>query len=156
MDWKEEQVKRMTKQMQLVYIESELLNYYWHLAERDRYQRRIDDLERRYEERLNERRAGGGIIRLPDGSQEHSPWQIEWSGQLDELRKRRDIETMYLERVDKWMSVCTKSQESLIRRYVMIQQCRDPAESSDLLGYAADTLRQTKRRVLNKIFNEFF
>lgn len=156
MGWKEEQVKRMTKQMQLVYIESELMNYYWHLAERDRYQRRIDDLERRYEERLNERRAGGGIIRLPDGSQEHSPWQIEWSGQLDELRKRRDIETMYLERVDKWMSVCTKSQESLIRRYVMIQQCRDPAGSSDLLGYAADTLRQTKRRVLNKIFNEFF
>lgn len=156
MDWKEEQVKRMTKQMQLVYIESELMNYYWHLAERDRYQRRIDDLERRYEERLNERRAGGGIIRLPDGSQEHSPWQIEWSGQLDELRKHRDIETMYLERVDKWMSVCTKSQESLIRQYVMIQQCRDPAESSDLLGYAADTLRQTKRRVLNKIFNEFF
>ena len=83
--------------MQLNYIESELKNYYWHLSEWQRYGEQIRDLEVRYREELEHPSCSSSVIRMPEGSGSGSPWQIEWSGKLHELRKKQKVEEMYKE-----------------------------------------------------------
>lgn len=68
MDWKSERTRRLTRQMQLVYIESELKNYYWHLAEWQRYENQLQGLKKRYQEELEHPSCSSSIIRMPDGS----------------------------------------------------------------------------------------
>lgn len=68
MDWKKEQIRKLTKQMQLNYIESELKNYYWHLAEWQRYGEQIQELETRYREELEHPSCSSSVIRMPEGS----------------------------------------------------------------------------------------
>ena len=62
MDWKSEQTRRLTRQMQLVYIESELKNYYWHLAEWQRYENQLQGLKKRYQEELEHPSCSSSII----------------------------------------------------------------------------------------------
>lgn len=156
MDWKSERTRRLTRQMQLVYIESELKNYYWHLAEWQRYDEQIRDLEERYQEELDHPSCSSSVIRMPEGSGSGSPWQIEWSGKLHELRKKQKVEEMYLNRVDQWLKVCSSSQEAMIRQYVMVQQCTNAELAAEITGYSAENIYKTKERVLCKILNKYF
>ena len=149
MDWRKEPANRLTKQMQLVYIESELMNYYWHLSEWRRYDQLIRELRARYQEELEHPGCGSSIIRMPDGSSQRSPWQIEWSGKLHQLRKKQKVEEMYLDRVDQWLTVCSSSQEAMIRQYVMVQQCTNAELAAEITGYSADNIKKTRERVLN-------
>ena len=142
--------------MQLVYIESELMNYYWHLSEWRRYDQLITELRARYQEELEHPGCGSSIIRMPDGSSQRSPWQIELSGKLYELEESQRIEERYLSRVDRWMSVCTPAQEKMVRQYVMVQQCRDVDRAADRTGYSPVNVKKTRERVVRKIYSRFF
>ena len=155
MDWRKEPANRLTKQMQLVYIESELMNYYWHLSEWRRYDQLITELRARYQEELEHPGCGSSIIRMPDGSSQRSPWQIELSGKLYEIEESQRIEERYLSRVDRWMSVCTPAQEKMVRQYVMVQQCRDAKLAADITGYSEENVRKTRERVLNRIYQRY-
>ena len=155
MDWKKEQIRKLTKQMQLNYIESELKNYYWHLAEWQRYGEQIQELETRYREELEHPSCSSSVIRMPEGSGSGSPWQIEWSGKLHELRKKQKVEEMYLDRIDQWLTVCSSSQEAMIRQYVMVQQCTNAELAAEITGYSVENIYKTKERALNRIFQQF-
>lgn len=154
MNWKSEQTRRPTRQMQLVYIESELKNYYWHLAEWQRYENQLQGLKKRYQEELEHPSCSSSIIRMPDGSGKRSPWQVEWSGRIHELQEKQKVEERYLSRVDSWLSVCTPSQEIMVRQYVMVQQCTDAALAAEITGYTEENVRKTRERVLNKILDQ--
>lgn len=156
MDWKKEQIRKLTRLMQLNYIESELKNYYWHLAEWKRYDDQIRDLEERYQEELEHPSCSSSVIRIPEGSGCESPWQIEWSGKLHQLREKQKVEEMYLNRVDQWLTVCSSSQEAMIRQYVMVQQCTNAELAAEITGYSVENIYKTKERVINKIFGNYF
>lgn len=156
MNWRKEQKKKLTKQVQLVYIESELMNYYWHLAEWQRYEDQIIELQEKYQEELEHPNCGSSIIRMPDGSGQRSPWQLEWSGMMYELQEKQKVEERYLSRVDSWLSVCSPSQEVMIRQYVMVQQCTNAAAAAEITGYSEENVRKTRERVLNKIYQKYF
>ena len=90
---------------------------------------------------------------MPEGSGCGSPWQIEWSGKLHELREKQKVEEMYLDRVDHWLTVCSSSQEAMIRQYVMVQQCTNAELAAEITGYSADNIKKTRERILNKIIS---
>jgi len=154
--WKDQQKKALTKQMQLNYIESELMNYYWHLAEWKRYDDEINRLKEEYNEKLNDPSVGGSIVKMPDGNQENSPWQIEMSGKIYLLEEKKSIEEMYLNRCDEWLSVCTPAQEKMFHQYVMIQQCTDAFKAGQLTGFSENNVKKSRERVLNKIYLNYF
>lgn len=93
------------------------------------------------------------MIRMPEGSGSGSPWQIEWSGKLHELRNKRKVEEKYLDRVDQWFTVCSSSQEAMIRQYVMVQQCMNAEQAAEITGYSIENIKKTRERVLNKILS---
>lgn len=156
MKWQDENVRYLTKQMQLNYIESELKNYYWHLAQWKIYDDEQKRIEMEYESLLESPRISGSIIKMPQGSGEKSPWQLDMSGKIAELEDKKNVEKQYLDQVDKWMKVCTHSQEKMIKQYIMIQQCKDVTKAARETGYSEDNVKKSRERVLNKIFSAYF
>lgn len=155
MDWSKEKVQELTKQMHLNFIEAELMNYYWHLAQWKKYDEEIRELQKSYQEELECPRVGGSLIRISDGGT-GSPWQIELGGVISDLKQQQAVEKQYLTRVDNWMKVCTPAQEKMVRQYVMIQQCNDAAGAGKATGYSEDNVKKTKERVLEKIYQVKF
>ena len=61
---------------------------------------------------------------------------------------------MYLDRVDQWLTVCSSSQEAMIRQYVMVQQCTNAELAAEITGYTEENIYKTRNRVLNKILDQ--
>ena len=145
------------EQMCLIYIESEIINYRWHQAQMEHYRDMADKIRQQYAEELACPRTGGSIIRMPKGVGQHTPWQIELSGRIYELEERAEAEKKYINQVDRWIAgVCTPAQETMVRCYMIDQQCRDVDRAADRTGYSPDNVKKTRWRVVRKIYSRFF
>ena len=144
------------EQMCLIYIESEIVNYRWHQAQIEHYRDMADKIRQQYAEELACPRTGGSIIRMPEGVGQHTPWQIELSGRIYELEERAEAEKKYIDQVDRWIAgVCTPAQETMVRCYMIDQQCRDVDRAADRTGYSPDNVKKTRERVVRKIYSRF-
>lgn len=145
------------EQMCLIYIESEIINYRWHQAQMEHYQDMADKIRQQYAEELAYPRTGGSIIRMPEGVGQHTPWQIELSGRIYELEERAEAEKKCIDQVDRWIAgVCTPAQETMVRCYMIDQQCRDADRAADRTGYSPVNVKKTRERVVRKIYSRFF
>ena len=145
------------EQMCLIYIESEIINYRWHQAQIEHYRDMADKIRQQYAEELAYPRTGGSIIRMPEGVGQHTPWQIELSGRIYELGERAEAEKKYIDQVDRWIAgVCTSAQETMVRCYMIDQQCRDVDRAADRTGYSPVNVKKTRERVVRKIYSRFF
>lgn len=145
------------EQMCLIYIESVIINYRWHQTQMKHYRDMADKLRQQYAEELAYPRTGGSIIRMPEGVGQHTPWQIELSGRIYELEERAEAEKKYIDQVDRWIAgVCTPAQETMVRCYMIDQQCRDADRAADRTGYSPDNVKKTRERVIRKIYSRFF
>lgn len=156
LNWSNEKIQILTKQMHLNFIEAELMNYYWHLAQWKKYEEEIRELQKNYQEGLDCPHVGGSLIRISDGGGLSSPWQIDLSGVISALKQQQELEEQYLIRVDNWMKVCTPAQEKMVRQYVMIQQCNDAAGAGRATGYSEDNVKKARKQVLEKIYQVKF
>ena len=144
------------EQMCLIYIESEIINYRWHQAQIEHYRDMADKIRQQYAEELACPRTGGSIIRMPEGVGQHTPWQIELSGRIYELEERAEAEKKYIDQVDRWIAgVCTPAQETMVRCYMIDQQCRDVDRAADRTGYSPVNVKKTRERVVRKIYSRF-
>ena len=145
------------EQMCLIYIESVIVNYRWHQAQIEHYRDMADKIRQQYAEELACPRTGGSIIRMPEGVGQHTPWQIELSGRIYELEERAEAERKYIDQVDRWIAgVCTPAQETMVRCYMIDQQCRDVDRAADRTGYSPVNVKKTRERVVRKIYSRFF
>lgn len=145
------------EQMCLIYIESEIINYRWHQTQIEHYRDMADKIRQQYAEELACPRAGGSIIRMPEGVGQHTPWQIELSGRIYELEERAEAEKKHIDQVDRWIAgVCTPAQETMVRCYMIDQQCRDVDRAADRTGYSPANVKKTRERVVRKIYSRFF
>ena len=145
------------EQMCLIYIESEIINYRWHQAQMEHYRDMADKIRQQYAEELACPRTGGSIIRMPEGVGQHTPWQIVLSGRIYELEGRAEAERKYIDQVDRWIAgVCTPAQETMVRCYMIDQQCRDVDRAADRTGYSPVNVKKTRERVVRKIYSRYF
>ena len=145
------------EQMCLIYIESQIINYRWHQAQIEHYRDMADKIRQQYAEELAYPRTGGSIIRMPEGVGQHTPWQIELSGRIYELEERAEAEKKCIDQVDRWIAgVCTPAQETMVRCYMIDQQCRDADRAAERTGYSPVNVKKTRERVVRKIYSRFF
>ena len=144
------------EQMCLIYIESEIINYRWHQAQIEHYRDMADKIRQQYAEELACPRTGGSIIRMPEGVGQHTPWQIELSGRIYELEERAEAEKKYIDQVDRWIAgVCTPAQETMVRCYMIDQQCRDVDRAADRTGYSPVNVKRPGRGWSGRFIRDF-
>lgn len=147
---------RLTKQMHLNFIESEIMNYNYHKVMRRKYQDKIDELNQEYNYLLHNPPIGGSIIKMPSRSYNNSNWQLEFKGKIGRFEEKRNLEDSYIKRVDKWLSEISFDSKHLEVVELFMKQGNDAVVVADEVGYAEKNIYRIKDSVLNKIYLRFF
>ena len=147
---------RLTKQMHLNFIESEIMNYNYHKVMRRKYQEMIDLLNQEYNYLLHNPPIGGSIIKMPSGSYNNSNWQLEFKGKIGKFEEKRNLEDLYIKRVDKWLSEISFDSKHLEVVELFMKQGFDAVVVADEVGYAEKNIYRIKDSVLNKIYLRYF
>lgn len=147
---------KLTKQMHLNFIESEIMNYNYHKVMRMKYQETIDCLNQEYNYLLHNPPIGGSIIKMPSGSYNNSNWQLEFKGKIGRFEEKRNLEDLYIKRVDKWLSEISFDSKHLEVVELFMKQGFDAVVVADEVGYAEKNIYRIKDSVLNKIYLRYF
>lgn len=147
---------RLTKKMQLNFIESEISNYCYHAAMSQKIQEKIDELESVYYARLNCPLKSSSIIKVPEGNSTNSNWIVNMKGEIAFYEEKRDAELKHVELVDLWLSDIPFEQKHLEVIELFLKKGMDASVVSDMVGYTEANVRKIRERSLEKIYSRFF
>lgn len=139
------------------YIESEIVNYNYHKHLKSMYEA---DKEKAYRDMsVLPSSSSSSIIKMPEknyNSQEARNKQIGLY--IDDLDVKIAFEQKTLDTVDTWLSECCRSykQEEMIRMYMIDNQCSDLEKVAKTTGFCVSNIKDTKKRVINRIISKFF
>lgn len=150
------EVIKLSKQMHLNYIESEILNYYYHFGLMQKYQNKIDQLKLEYERKLLDPPVAGGIIKMPSGNSANSNWIINMCGEIGYYEEKRDLEHKHIERVNKWLNQIPFEEKHKIIIEQFMKKGIDAAIVAENVKYSEVAVYKVKERVLDKIYSRFF
>ena len=147
---------KLTKQMHLNYIESEISNYYYHFGLKQSYQKKIDELEKECAWKLLNPPIGGGIVKATSGGSNKSNWIINLHGEIGKYKEKCDIEESHIERVDNWLSNIPFEEKHMVIIEQFMKKGIDASIVAERVKYSDAAVYKVKERVLEKIYSRFF
>ena len=158
MNWKEEetQTSRITREsLQKRFIKEELMRYYFYLGRAKDIKAEIEEFKIEYEEELNNPSAGGSIIKMPDGSMCSDNKVMILMRKLNDMEENLKYYINKMNVLDSWLNFITKSQQKIVKIYVIKYQCQERSHAAAELQCSEELITKQTNRAINRIYANF-
>lgn len=142
------------EELQKVYVESEIINYNYHLHLYQKYKLEIERLTRMI--KVGPSSSSGSVIAMPEENNHSQEAENIHLGRLiDELEEKMAYEKSKVDMVDTWLQECcnTENQRRIIQVYMIENQSKKLEETAKELCCSRENVLKIRKRVLKRIIS---